>query len=74
MKIIKCPNCGKVINVDDSDELDKNEVVGCGLKEGMFVPCSECGYEYGSDGCEHGRENDGLTLTLVSDIEGDQDV
>lgn len=69
MKVIKYPDCGRIIKVNDSAEIDKHEVVGCGLKEGCFIWCSECSQEYGSEGCKEVRETGDLTLTIVADIQ-----
>ena len=70
MRLIKCPQCDHVIDVDDIDleELDKNDVIGCGRKEGDFLPCESCPCENDPGGCEDIRKTQKLTQTLVGEF------
>lgn len=68
MELKRCPKCGELINVDELEDLNPDTVVGCGLKEGRYILCSDCGHENDSDGCKWIRNNDGVTETLVSDL------
>lgn len=70
MKLAKCPECSRIIDIDELDELDSNEVIGCGLKEGNYIPCENCPEETRPDGCREIRHEDGWTKTTVADFEG----
>lgn len=68
MKLIKCPKCNHVIDIDGVVELSKYEIIGCGKKEDNFMPCCECVNENDSGSCELTRKSRGLTKTLVGDM------
>ena len=70
MKLIKCPQCDHIIDVDDVDieELSDSDVIGCGKGEGDFLPCDGCACQYDPAECENVRRKQGLTQTLVGEI------
>jgi len=68
MKLIKCPQCDNVIDIDDVEELDKDEVIGCGKKEDDFMSCYDCSNKDDPVNCKLVREKQGLTITLAGDI------
>lgn len=42
MNLKRCPECNKIIDVDDLKDIDPNEIIGCGLKEDNFDTCHDC--------------------------------
>ena len=68
MRLARCPHCDKIIDLDDVDEIPGDTVMGCGLKEGMYESCAECGEEYNSDDCAEIRKGNNITKTTASDI------
>lgn len=69
MKLTKCPECGELIDIDLLEPLDLKIVIGCGLKEGAFTECEECGHNYPSKECIRIRDEDGWTPTTVKDYQ-----
>ena len=68
MKLAKCPKCGELIDLDLIDPLVLDTVIGCGLKEGEFMGCEECGNNY-PKGCQELRDEGGWTPTTVKDYQ-----
>ena len=67
MKLGRCPECGQVINLDDMDELEENDIIGCGLMEGNFEFCEDCVCEYDSAECKDTRTEDELSTTTAGE-------
>ena len=67
MKLGKCPECGEIINLDDIEELEENDIVGCGLMEGAFEFCDDCPCEYDDMECKRIRTNDELSITTAGE-------
>lgn len=42
MKLGKCPQCDRIIDLDGIEELDDDMVIGCGHNKGEFSPCEDC--------------------------------
>lgn len=67
MRLAKCPQCDRIIDLDELEELSDDTVIGCGQKEGNLLPCEGCAYENDPDGCESLRSDEGLTKTTITD-------
>lgn len=72
MKLVICPECGELIDLDTIEPMDPETVIGCGQKEGEFVSCNECGNDFSSDVCEELRNDGGWTPTKVKDYKSEQ--
>ena len=70
MRLAKCPQCDRVIDLDEIEELSKNTVIGCGGQEGNLLPCESCPLETDTSECELLRTQKGLTKTTIADIQG----
>ena len=68
MKLAKCPQCDRIIDLDEIEKLDENTVIGCGQKEGDFMPCESCPFENNPTECESLRIQKGLTKTTIADL------
>jgi len=68
MKLAKCPQCNRIIDLDEIEELDEDTVMGCGLKEGNLLPCESCPLEGNPNECELLRIQKGLTKTRIADL------
>lgn len=71
MKLAICPECGELIECNESVVLDGDDIVGCGQKENNFVSCHECGNKYGSEECKRLREDGGWTPTAARDYKNE---
>lgn len=69
MKLAKCPQCNKLINIDELEVLDPETIIGCGLKEDDFDYCTKCAGNGNAKLCEEIRTDEGLTYTKVKDVE-----
>ena len=69
MRLVRCPNCGDVIDADELEELESDEGIGCGLNQGDYMPCEDCSEKNRPDGCREVRHENGWTKTTVSDLE-----
>ena len=72
MRLARCPECNRIIDIDELEEieeLDRNEVTGCGLNKNKYMPCDECPEEDNPDECRTIRRKNGFTKTTVSDLE-----
>jgi len=69
MKLAKCPQCDRVIDLGEIEELDENTVIGCGQNKGDFLPCESCPLENDPTECELLRAQRGLTKTTIKDIQ-----
>ena len=69
MKLAQCPQCGRIIDLDEIKELSKDTVIGCGQKEGDLLPCESCPLEKDPSGCELLRVQKGLTKTTIAELE-----
>ena len=67
MKLVRCPECGKLIDLDEIESFDPEAVIGCGQKEGEFEPCDECGNKYDSVICKALRKEGKWTPTKAKD-------
>lgn len=67
MNLKRCPECNRIINVDNLEDIDLNEIVGCGMNEDNFAPCDECGHKYDGIICKSLRKKDRLTKTTVKE-------
>ena len=67
MKLARCPQCDRIIDLDEIEELPDDTVIGCGLKEGDFLPCESCPLKDNPTGCESLRIQKGLTKTTIRD-------
>lgn len=70
MELIMCPRCRYIININEVKPLDDDTVVGCGLKEGDFDKCSDCGGEGDPDECRSIRRDLGLSKTTAMELSG----
>lgn len=71
MKLAICPECGELIECNESDMLDDDDIVGCGQEEGDFVSCHECGNNFNSDACKELRDDGGWTPTMAKDYKNE---
>lgn len=69
MKLAQCPQCGRIIDLDEIEELSKDTAIGCGQKEGDLLPCESCPLEKDPIGCELLRVQKGLTKTTIAELE-----
>ena len=71
MKLIKCPMCDHIIDLDNLDcvkELTDNTIIGCGLNESNFMPCDGCAHEHDPGDCREIREKNGWFKTRIKDM------
>ncbi len=64
-KLIKCPECHKIINLKGVEEISDGSVVGCGLAEGKLMRCDDCLCTHDSDRCKYIRGDNGFSLTTA---------
>ena len=69
MRLARCPQCDGIIDLDEIEELSDDTIIGCGQKEGDFLPCESCPLKNDSTECESLRIQKGLTRTAIKDIE-----
>lgn len=67
MKLGKCSECGKFIDLDAIDELDDDEIIGCGFAEGDFAACDDCACKYDSIDCRNIRRTHELSITIAKE-------
>ena len=68
MRLAKCPQCDRIIDLDEIEELNEDTVMGCGQKEGDLLPCESCPFKKDPIGCELLRIQKGLTKTTIADL------
>lgn len=68
MILARCEECGRIIDIDELEELPMNTDIGCGLKEGDFMPCEGCAAENNSAECARLRKENRFTKTTISDL------
>lgn len=71
MKLIKCPRCEHVVDIEYTEELDENDVIGCGQNKDNLAWCDGCACEHDEDECRYIRSEKGYTKTLVKDLDDD---
>ena len=69
MKLIKCPRCGHIVDIEDVEELEDDAFIGCGLNKGDMAWCNGCACEDDEDECKSIRMDSGFTRTRVRDLE-----
>ena len=67
MKLERCPECGQIINLDDMDELEETDIIGCGLMEGNMEFCDDCACDYDSEECKDTRIEEELSTTTAGE-------
>lgn len=72
MQLAKCTECGWLIDLDEIEELDGDEVIGCGLNEDDYMPCEDCPEKHIPADCHFLRRKHGFTKTPVSELTGIQ--
>lgn len=70
MNLKRCPECNRIINVDDLEDIDK-EVIRCGLKEGDFDTCINCLGENDPIECNTMRRDMEWTQTTAKEYYGE---
>jgi hypothetical protein len=63
-----CPECDKIINLNDIKEIGNDAVVGCGLAENDLMRCKNCLCTYNDDKCKYIRFDSGLSLTTAKEM------
>ena len=64
-KLIMCPECHRIINLKNVEEIGDGAIVGCGLAEDDFMRCDDCLYTHDTDKCKYIRGSNGLSLTTA---------
>lgn len=67
MKLGRCPECKEIIDLDEIEELDGDEIIGCGHAENDLMFCDECPERCDSNECKALREENGWSLTKVKE-------
>ena len=68
MKLAKCTKCNRTINIDELEELDGDEVLGCGLNKGDYLACEDCHGQHRVAECHTIRREGGFTKTTIAEL------
>jgi hypothetical protein len=71
MKLVRCTECGCIIETDELEEVPMDTTMGCGLEEDNFLPCEGCSAERDPVECSRLRREKGFietTLAALSEV------
>ena len=68
MKLARCTECNRTIDLDEIEELDSDEVIGCGLNKGDYMPCEDCPERNSVAECHAIRRKGGFTKNTVAEV------
>lgn len=63
-----CPKCCEIIDLNETESVPCDVIVGCGLGEDDFSPCLKCIGEDDPEECEYIRDTLGFTKTTFKEL------
>jgi hypothetical protein len=63
-----CPKCYGIIDLNETESISDDVIVGCGLEEDDFSPCVKCIGEDDPEECEYIRDTLGFTKTTFKEL------